>query len=263
MNKQRLIPLSLALLAALLLTGLALAASGPAVNWQVMAEGGAPSSGGNITLNDTLGQPIVGDSAGGNVSLGAGYWSGLGDDETKCGLAEGVTYAYNQTWPVSLTLENKGTIECLRVLRYDQTHPQRTGTSLTSGVGWGRYWNISATDSLSHPATGFTLTLSLPLNGETTPTACRNPGGLGGANWDCDDSTHTTVTVNTVMRRGITALSDWAVGNAVGPTAVTTSDLSATATPLRNEGPIGLALAAAVLIASVLAIVWRRQLSRA
>ncbi len=244
----RLLTLCLTALSALALIGLVLAASGPAADWQVMAGGGAPTSSGNITLNDTLGQPIIGDSSGGNVTLGAGYWSSLGYDETKCGLTEGVIYAYNQTWPVSLTLQGKGTIECLRVIRHDQNHASRTGTSSASGAGWGRYWTISATDSLSNPATGFTLTLSLPLNGETTPTACRNPGGLGGAGWDCDDGMHTTVTVNTVTRRDITALSDWAVGNVAGPTAVTMNDLSASNNSIGWGWPIGLALMAALVV---------------
>ncbi len=248
MNNPRIFLLVLGLLAALGIVGIVLAASGPANDWQVIASGGAPSAGGNITINDTLGQPIIGDSSNSNVTLGAGYWYGLGYDETKCDLLEGTTYSYNQTWPVSVTLENKGTIECLRVRRYDQNHPQRTGTSSASGVGWGRYWMISATDSLSNPATGFTLTLSLPLNGETIPLACRNPGGLGGANWDCDDGTHTTVTVNNVTRNGITSLSDWAVGNAVNPTAVIVERVGASASPIDQTGPIGLAILAAVLI---------------
>lgn len=54
--------------------------SGPAVEWWVVAGGGASSdgTGGDIVLQDTLGQPIVGPSsgAGGQVALSAGYWTG-------------------------------------------------------------------------------------------------------------------------------------------------------------------------------------------
>lgn len=67
----------------LALVGLALAAAvvqaqsgGPAINWAVIAAGGAPSSGGNVSLNDTLGQPVIGLAGGGNVGLAAGYWVG-------------------------------------------------------------------------------------------------------------------------------------------------------------------------------------------
>jgi hypothetical protein len=48
--------------------------SGPAVDWWVISGGGGPSSGGNVALNDTLGQPVIGPASGGNVTLHAGYW---------------------------------------------------------------------------------------------------------------------------------------------------------------------------------------------
>jgi len=54
--------------------GQALAQAGAAVDWWVVAGGGAPSTGGTVTVNDTLGQPIIGPSSGGTVSLAAGYW---------------------------------------------------------------------------------------------------------------------------------------------------------------------------------------------
>jgi hypothetical protein len=63
-----------ALAVALLAVSVALAQGTPAIGWWVISGGGSPSSGGAITLNDTLGQPVVGSSSGGNVSLGAGYW---------------------------------------------------------------------------------------------------------------------------------------------------------------------------------------------
>jgi hypothetical protein len=214
----RLLVLCLTALAALAVVGIVLAgSSGPAIDWQVIPSGDAPSSGGNVTLNDTLGQPIIGPSSEGNIALGAGYWYGLGYDETKCGLTEGSTYAYNQTWPVSVTLQSQGNIACLRVRRYDQNHLNRTGDSINKGVGWGRYWTITATDSLSATASGFTLTLTLPHNGFAAPKLCKHVSDLI---WDCDDGSHTTFTASTVTRSGITSLSDWAVGNAVGPTAV-------------------------------------------
>lgn len=55
-------------------------AGGPAIDWWVLAGGGAPATGDGdrVVLNDTLGQPIVGPSSGGGgrVILSAGYWSG-------------------------------------------------------------------------------------------------------------------------------------------------------------------------------------------
>ena len=80
MRKKGCFLLGLALLCglALILGGVAVLAQGstPIINWWVIAGGGGPSSGGSVALNDTLGQPIVGPSSEGNVSLTAGYWHG-------------------------------------------------------------------------------------------------------------------------------------------------------------------------------------------
>ena len=223
--KKHFFLLSMGLIAVFVMVGIALAASGPAVDWQVTAGGGAPTAGGNVTLNDTLAQPIIGASSGGNVGLGAGYWVGLGYDETFCGLTTG-KQNFNQTWPVQVDIVAPGTIDCLRVTRKDADHPNATGDSNLSGVGWGRYWTITATDSLGAAATGFTLTLTLPHDGLSNPRACRYSGDVG-YGWDCDDGTYTTFTASTVTRTGITELSDWAVGGEVGPTAVSLSTFSA------------------------------------
>jgi hypothetical protein len=77
MNRQKIL-LSISVLGALaLVTGVALAQGGAAIDWWVVAGGGEPSSGGDVALNDTLGQPIVGPSSGdGGLALGAGYWYG-------------------------------------------------------------------------------------------------------------------------------------------------------------------------------------------
>jgi hypothetical protein len=45
------------------------------IDWFVIASGGGSSSGNNITLESTVGQPIAGSSAGGVVTLETGYWS--------------------------------------------------------------------------------------------------------------------------------------------------------------------------------------------
>ena len=74
MNKRLIAALAAALLLCLLVVGGTLAQGGPTSNRWVISGGGAPSSGGNVALNDTLGEPIIGPSSGGNVWLGAGYW---------------------------------------------------------------------------------------------------------------------------------------------------------------------------------------------
>jgi hypothetical protein len=47
---------------------------GEAIDWFVLASGGGSSSGANITLESTLGQPFAGSAEGGDVSLSAGFW---------------------------------------------------------------------------------------------------------------------------------------------------------------------------------------------
>ena len=77
MNRRMVLALLVALLVTLHGSGMALAASGPVVDWWVISGGGAPSSnGGNVALNDTLGQPVVGPSGGGSAALNVGYWVG-------------------------------------------------------------------------------------------------------------------------------------------------------------------------------------------
>ena len=76
MNKRLAFVLSVLLAGSLLAMSVALAQGTAAINWWVLGGGGAPSSGGNVSLNDSLGQPIIGPSSGGNVALGSGYWYG-------------------------------------------------------------------------------------------------------------------------------------------------------------------------------------------
>ena len=75
MDKQKLLSLIIAFAIMLLGAGVA-QAQDPAVDWWVISGGGAPSSGTGVTLNDTLGQPVIGPATGsGNLALSAGYWA--------------------------------------------------------------------------------------------------------------------------------------------------------------------------------------------
>ena len=65
-------------LAACLLLGAAqavLAAGSPAIGWWVLGAGGGPANAGQVALNATLGQPVVGASSAGNIGLKSGYWA--------------------------------------------------------------------------------------------------------------------------------------------------------------------------------------------
>ncbi len=63
----------LGVIVTLVSVGLAMA-QGEAIGKWVIANGGGESRGGNITIKDTIGQPIVGPSNGASTALYAGYW---------------------------------------------------------------------------------------------------------------------------------------------------------------------------------------------
>jgi len=78
MNRRTVISLLGALLATLALVTVVLAQGGlPAVGWWVIDSGGSLSSANGVTLQDKLGQPIIGPASGENVFLGAGYLYGV------------------------------------------------------------------------------------------------------------------------------------------------------------------------------------------
>ena len=86
MDKMRITALGLGILLAILLAGLAVAGAvwagssdGTTLDWSVLSGGGAPASGGAVTLNGTLGQTAIGASTGTGATLGAGFWYGLGE----------------------------------------------------------------------------------------------------------------------------------------------------------------------------------------
>ena len=78
MNRKHLVALGIGVLLLLLLAGAAWARSSGnyAIDWEVISGGGAPASGGNVTLDGSLGQTAVGPSTSSSYSLGAGYWTG-------------------------------------------------------------------------------------------------------------------------------------------------------------------------------------------
>jgi len=208
--------LGLALLCGLALTlgGVAVLGPGQHAGHQLVGHQrrGGPSSGGSVALNDTLGQPVIGPSSSGDVGLNAGYWYARPNAELHCGLATG-SYDLGPEPEVNVTVQTLGTLACLRVERVDADHPNRTGSAGGSGMGWGGYWVITATNSTGAPAAGYVLTLTLPHSGLSDPQVCK----WKGTGWDCARDGFNT---DAVWRGNIISLSDWAVGEHVGPTAV-------------------------------------------
>jgi hypothetical protein len=54
--------------------GKVVAQPGSVVNWWVLAGGGGKSAGGDVQLNATLGQGMIGSAQGGITTLAVGYW---------------------------------------------------------------------------------------------------------------------------------------------------------------------------------------------
>ena len=206
--------------------------AGPSVTNTATASGGGQVNTGNDVANDptTISQAI---------------------SETRCGLVAGNTYSFTTVNPVSIQINTLGALDCITVTRTDANHP-----NATPGIQTGRYWTINGTASGGGAATGYAVTLTLPHSNVTSPRACKYPGGLGGAGWDCDNGTNTTSTTSTVTRTNITSFSNWAVGSSVGPTAVHLAGFSARqdATPYT-----GMLLAGGILSLSGVCLARRRR----
>ncbi len=74
MKKTILLSLVLVLLAGTAALGYAGSTS---IDWDVIAGGGGSASSGHVTIEDTIGQPVVGAARAGNVAIDSGFWPGL------------------------------------------------------------------------------------------------------------------------------------------------------------------------------------------
>jgi hypothetical protein len=137
----------------------------------------------------------------------------------NCSLATGANIVIEN---ITFNFTALGTLTCVTVEEMGPgvDHPLATGPG-SNGVGikTGNWWHITGNGS------DFNVDLTLPYSGaDADSRVCRWPGDLGGYGWDCGalDGTGTTFDAGvSVTRVGQTAFSDWAVGDHVGPTAVT------------------------------------------
>jgi hypothetical protein len=151
------------------------------------------------------------------------YETQLSDADTiSKAVVSGNTYTFGPTF-ARVEVVNANCLTALSIQRVDANHP-----NATAGIETGRYWAITPTGCDS----GFDLTLTLPTSfaSDGSDKLCRYTG----AGWDCGAAgEHSAITdgptgmPNGVVRQGVTELSDWAVGDDVGPTAVTLHHLTA------------------------------------
>jgi hypothetical protein len=137
----------------------------------------------------------------------------------RCDLLQGETVHFRATG-LSAEIAALGTLSCLEVALTAENHPQASGAGNGDGLLTGRYWTITETAG----ADDWTVNLSLLHDDVRNPQACKYPGNMGGAGWDCDV---TTASNRYVVRNGVTSFSDWAVGSDVSPTAVLLQRFSA------------------------------------
>jgi hypothetical protein len=90
--------------------------------------------------------------------------------------------------------------------------------------------------------------IAIPANTKV----CEYTAG-GGAGWDC---AVTSFTANTVTRNGVTALSPWAVGDLVGPTAITLDSITVHS---NSSGASVLLIAVMLLAGGILVFSWARR----
>ena len=169
----------------------------------------------------------------------------------RCGVGTGVETFHTAGETVEVNITSAGNIDCIRVYQVEITHP-----NATTNMEPGRYWQIEATDTGGAAASGYTLSLVLPhrFGTATDVTACRYPGGLGGSGWDC--TVTQTATSTQVTLTGVTQLSDWVVGQSVGPTAVTLQSTTAD-TPF-TSWPALVVLLLLILTGTAVSLVCRR-----
>ena len=146
---------------------------------------------------------------------------------------------------VSLDFAALGSLSDLTVSRVDQNHPQATAALQT-----GKYWSFKPNAG----AAGFNAGLTLPAGfvPDAKDKVCRYTSS--GNVWDCD-MTGFSAALQTITRAGVTAFSDWAVGDNAGPTNLGLSRFAA----LGQGGLPITGLFGALILLSLLAALLRWQ----
>ncbi|MCA9936583.1 MAG: hypothetical protein KC415_21760, partial [Anaerolineales bacterium] len=151
-----------------------------------------------------------------------------------CGGADlsGVqTFSFNASGnDVAVDVTTANGLKCIAIEEMGPgvNHLMETGTGSGLGLQTNNWWHISGNID-----TGFDVAVTLPYAGaDASSRVCRWPGNLGGYGWDCDDGSHTAYAAGTVTRSGVTGFSDWAVGDNVGPTAVSLQSLATKENPI-------------------------------
>jgi hypothetical protein len=198
-------------------------------------------------------RPTDGDANGAaQCDIGAFEVGGL-----QCGIqTAGEPAAYTFLGNVSLTVTADGAnLDCLRVTDIPWHHAQATSGGSGLGIQTGKYWIIDGlqSDKGTEAASDFTLNLTLPHSlGDSHANAkvCKYNSG-----WACDRSGSDTASV---WLDGISSLSEWAVGDQVGPTTIHLSRFEAQTFPV-SENLAGLMLATVLVLGAAFILPRQRR----
>jgi predicted outer membrane repeat protein len=185
---------------------------------------------------DGLSRPADGNGDGTNTCEMGAYEAG----QMICSVAANTAYTFDKNNNVVITTTTTlNNLSCLYVDEMELNHP-----NATAGIQTGRYWLIRGlqSDKLTD-SSGFSsvnLTLPTTFTPDANDKVCRYTGS--GQVWDCAYYSHTT---DSITRNDVSAFSDWAVGNNVGPTAVRLQGFQASSapSPLVWLSPAALAIA--------------------
>lgn len=177
------------------------------------------------------------------------------NDTVSKTVSQGNTYTFGPTLAKVEVVNDGGCLTGLTIQRVNSDHPQAVAEPnprLQTGV----YWDITGLGCNS----GFTVTLTLPTP-NFTPDASAKLCRYADSAWDCGEASENSASsatifdgssIDVIVRQEVNALSLWAAGDAVGPTAVTMASFTV------NGGPAlpGVLVVVFFLLLSV-GLIWR------
>jgi hypothetical protein len=162
-------------------------------------------------------QPVHGNLlVGGNFTrAGANnnYSSYIAHWTTAVGvlITNTITYTlYTDNLPIEIGVNTLGSLNRINIQRHNRNHP-----NATTPLEINYYWEIEGLDNGGNPAAGFSVTLKFPaaFTPDGDDKVCRFAAGV----WDCVMSSYDD---HSITRSGVTAFSEWTLGNDAGPTSI-------------------------------------------
>lgn len=168
----------------------------------------------------------------------------------QCSVATSTDYDLGTSEPVTLNFTDLGTpaVNCVRILYFGYGHPNSTANFLD------HFWHIEVSPDNAGSTTTFTADLTVGFTSPVDPEdkLCRWLEGSGpGFGWDCATDSYGANSIT----RTVSGFSDWAVGDNVGPTAVTLAGQNTT----QGTAPLGLLVMVLLVLTTAVVINRRRQ----